>query len=244
MNNIIPLRIGEIIRAKVTGERLGISRSSALATIVVERFLDITIFIVSFFIIVNFLDFPDFIKNTFYICAFVFGIGFIVLFIAAIFDKKALNIVSKFPLPAKIKSLILSFVDRFINGLYVLKNYKIFISSFIISIVLWIIESSIVIISAYACGFLLSLPQALFVVIIIGIGGILPTAPGYVGAFEFMGVAALSALGIGKDQAFVCIITYHFIGLLFISLLGITCILAAKISFKDLFKFEEIKSPK
>ncbi|MDR3049654.1 MAG: flippase-like domain-containing protein [Elusimicrobiota bacterium] len=241
MNNLIPLRIGELIRAKVTGERLSISRSGALATIVIERFLDIFVFIAAFFLIMHALNFPEFIKKTFYICAFVFGGSFIVLFIISIYNKNALSLISKFPLPLKIKSLVLSFIDKFIGGLVVLKNIKVLIGASFFSIVVWTIESSIFIISAYACGFNLSLSEALFVVIIIGIGAILPTAPGFVGAFEFMGITALSALGIGKDQAFVCVVTYHFTGLLSISILGLFSILYAKISFKDLFKFEEIQ---
>ncbi|MDR0485497.1 MAG: flippase-like domain-containing protein [Elusimicrobiota bacterium] len=238
MNNLIPLRIGEFIRAKVTGERLGISRSASLAAIVVERLLDITIFILFFFAVMYFLPFPDFIAKSFYLCAFIFGGLFIVLWGLAMRKEKTINLICKIPMPAKIKNLLLQTADKFISGLDVLKSKKIFVCSFAFSIAVWIIESSSLMIAASACGFNISLAGAAFTVIIIGIGAIIPTAPGFVGAFEFMGVAALSALGIDKDQAFSCIIVYHFIQLTVIATLGLSSIFLTRISFKDLFKFE------
>ena len=51
MNNVVPLRLGEVIRAKVTGERLGVSRSSVFGTIVIERLIDVIIFVLFFFVI-------------------------------------------------------------------------------------------------------------------------------------------------------------------------------------------------
>jgi uncharacterized protein (TIRG00374 family) len=238
MNNLVPFRIGEIIRAKVTGERLGISRSSALATIAVERLLDIGTFILFFFLIMHFLSFPAFIKNSFYLCSIIVSLVFIIFSIASLRSGKALDLISKIPMPLKIKTLILSLADRFIEGLNVLKSKKILSLSCLFSIIIWLIESSILVIVAQACGFELSLEGAAFTVIIIGIGGIIPTAPGYIGTFEFMGMTALAALGIDKDRAFYCIAIYHFMQIIVISLLGISSILLAKISVKDLFKFE------
>ena len=78
-------------------------------------------------------------------------------------------------------------------------------------------------------------------VIIIGIGAIIPTAPGYIGAFEFMGVTALSALSVDKDAAFVCIAIYHFLQLMTIFALGIMSVAKERISFSDLFKFAKIE---
>jgi uncharacterized protein (TIRG00374 family) len=238
MNNLIPLRIGEFIRAKVTGERLGISRSASFAAIVVERLLDITIFILFFFAVMYFLPFPDFIAKTFYLCAFIFGGIFIVLWALAMRKEKTINLICKIPMPAKIKNLLLQIADKFISGLDVLKDKKVFICSFLFSILVWLIESSSIMIVGHAFGLNISLAGAAFTVIIIGIGAIIPTAPGFVGAFEFMGITALAALGIGKDQAFSCIIVYHFIQLLVIAVLGLSSIFLTRISFKDLFKFE------
>ncbi|MDR1942278.1 MAG: flippase-like domain-containing protein [Endomicrobium sp.] len=242
MNNIIPLRLGEVIRAKVTGERLGISRSAALGTIVVERLMDMINFVLFFFIIMIVLPFPDFIKKSFYTAAVVFGAMLIVLFIISKNDKKSLEMLSKLPLPLKIKDLFLSIFSKFTGGLIILKRPAVFSASFAISLLVWITESCFLVITAYACGINISILGGIFVVIIIGIGAILPTAPGYIGAFEFMGVTALSVLGVHKDSAFACIAIYHFLQIIIIFLLGFASVIKARISFADLFKFEKIES--
>jgi len=241
MNNIIPLRLGELIRAKVTGERLSVSRSAVLATIVVERLLDMVIFVLFFFLIMIFLPFPEFIKKSFYISAAVFGGALIVLFLISGNTEKFLTLIKTIPLPSKIKTFSNTVVEKFTGGLSMLQNPQIFTASFILTIIIWVTESSFLAVTAYACGINISLLAGIFVVITIGIGAILPTAPGYIGAFEFMGVTALAVLGVDKDSGFACIAIYHFLQLIVIFTLGFASILKAKISFIDLFKFEKIE---
>lgn len=244
MNNIIPLRLGEIIRAKVTGERLGISRSSILGTIVVERLIDMIIFVLFFFVIMIMLPFPDFIKNSFYICGIVFGLCLILLMAISINENKAKEIVSKIPMPSRIKNFVIVIFEKFTGGLVMLRKPGVFFTSFFVSVLIWVFESLFLVIVAYSCAIDLSLLGGIFVVIIIGIGAILPTAPGYIGAFEFMGVTGLAALGIDKDAAFACIAIYHFLQLMVIFSLGFFSMIKMKISFSDLFKFEKIEGTK
>ena len=123
-----------------------------------------------------------------------------------------------------------------------LKSPKVVIVSFLLSLVIWVTESSCLLIVAAACGVEIHLLGAIFTVIIIGIGAIIPTAPGYIGAFEFMGVTALAALGIEKDNAFATIALYHVMQIIIICALGFFSVLKAKLSFADLFRFQEIRS--
>ncbi|MDR2644932.1 MAG: flippase-like domain-containing protein [Endomicrobium sp.] len=235
-NNIIPLRFGELIRAKITGERLRVFRSSVLATIVIERLFDVIIFVLFFFLIVTVMSFPEFIKKSFYILTFVFFICLSTLYIMLTHKNKALKVLSKIPIPSFVESLTV-FLNRFTGGLVVLKDPSILIKSFIFSGILWITEALFVVIVAYACGIHISILGGIFTVIIIGMGGMIPTAPGYFGAFELMGVLALSTLSVDKDLAFICTAICHFLQLVIIFTLGGLCVLKTKITFSDLFKF-------
>jgi len=245
MNNIIPLRIGELVRAKITGERLQISRSSILATIVIERLFDIITFVIAFFVIMVVMPFPEIIKKSFYICAVVFGIGLVVLFMIAKHEEKSLRVISKLPMPGKIKSFVTSFFDRFAVGLAMLKTPSAFAVSFLMSAVIWTTEAVVLVIVAYSFG--INIPHfilgGLFTVIIIGIGAIIPTAPGYIGAFEYFGsnLALVQGLSIEPHKALACILTYHFMQIAVIFILGSVSILKTKISFNDLFKFAKIE---
>ena len=39
-NNLLPLRLGELVRSYYVGEREGVSKTAALATILIERLMD------------------------------------------------------------------------------------------------------------------------------------------------------------------------------------------------------------
>jgi len=241
MNNIIPLRLGEVIRAKVTGERLGISRSSVLGTIVVERLIDVIIFVAFFFIIMIVMPFPEFIKKSFYASGIIFGGCLVMLFLISKNDEQALSLISKFPMPEKIKGFVTRLFGRFTAGLIILRKPGVLFAALFTSVIIWVTESLFLVMTAKACSINISVLGGIFVVIIIGIGAIIPTAPGYIGAFEFMGVTAFGVLGVPKEHAFACIAIYHFLQIIVIFVLGFTGIIKEKISFSDLFKFEKIE---
>ena len=81
--------------------------------------------------------------------------------------------------------------------------------------------------------------QCFLVMIIIGTGTMLPPAPGYVGTVEFLGVTALSFLGVNKDQAFGYIVTLHVFQILTIFFWGIHGLITEKITFSELIHIEK-----
>jgi uncharacterized protein (TIRG00374 family) len=137
----------------------------------------------------------------------------------------------------KLKSFVTDFLNRFTGGLVVLKNPAILMKTFIFSAILWTVEALVVVIVAYACGIHISIFGGIFMIIVVGIGSIIPTAPGSLGAFEMIGVLSLSTLSVGKDLAFVCVAILHFLSLAVVFTLGGICIIKTKITFSDLFKF-------
>ncbi|MDR1522355.1 MAG: flippase-like domain-containing protein [Endomicrobium sp.] len=240
-NNIVPLRLGEFIRAKITGQYLKISGSAALATIIIERLFDILMFILFFFLIFLFMPFPDIVEKSFYV---LFAIGifcFIVLYIIIIYEDNVIKLLSKIAIPDKIKSFILKFFNKFASGLSILKRPTILLRVLISSIIVWLTESLTLVIIAHACGIKLSILGAIFTVIIIGVGSIVPTMPGYFGTYELMGVLSLSSLGIDKDLAFTCIAISHLLTLIGIFGLGFICIVKTNLSLADLFNFAKAK---
>lgn len=62
-NNVLPLRLGEIMRALAIGNSAKISRTSAFATILVERIIDVISLLMILGFTVFFHEFPPNIKN-------------------------------------------------------------------------------------------------------------------------------------------------------------------------------------
>jgi glycosyltransferase 2 family protein len=55
----------------------------------------------------------------------------------------------------------------------------------------------------------LSLTDALFVTAVLNLGSAVPSSPGYVGTYEWLGVASLGLLDIGHEQALAFTILVH-----------------------------------
>ena len=238
MNNILPLRLGEFVRAIVAGKKLEISRSGVFATIVVERLMDIIIFIVSFFLIAMFVpNIPNWLQKSFVLCAVIFGLMFVVLFFMSKDEGKFLKLLYKFHLPLKITEIIKSLFLKFASGLKFFQNKKLFSIVFITSIFVWIIESYAYKTLFLAFGLQVSAIQCLFVIVTTGIATMIPTAPGFIGAIESVGMVTLGIFGIEETTAFTAMAATHFIEMMAVYLLGIIGMIKEKISFSDLFSF-------
>ena len=238
MNNVLPLRLGEFVRAIVAGKKLEISRSGVFATIVVERLMDIIIFIISFFLIAMFVpNIPSWLQKSFIICAIIFGLMFIVLFFMSKDEDKFIKLLYKFHLPVKISDIIKSIFLKFASGLKFFQNKKLVLIVFITSVIVWIVESYAYQLLFLAFGLKLSVIQCLFVIVTTGIAAMLPTAPGFIGAIEGMGMIILGIFGFEETTAFVAMAATHFIEMMAVYLLGIIGMIKEKISFSDLFSF-------
>lgn len=238
MNNVLPLRLGEFVRAIVAGKKLEISRSGVFATIVVERLMDIVIFIISFFVIAMFVpDIPNWLQKSFIACTLIFGTMFIVLFFMSKDEEKFLKLLYKFHLPLKISEIIKSIFLKFAGGLKFFQNKKLFIIVLITSIVVWIIESYAYKTLFLAFGLKVTAVQCLFVIVTTGIATMIPTAPGFIGAIEGVGMVTLGIFGFEETTAFTAMAATHFIEIMAVYFLGIVGMIKEKISFSDLFSF-------
>lgn len=235
MNNLLPLRLGEIIRAHISGKKIGVSRSGVLATVVVERLFDGLSYVILFLMVIPFLPVPQWAKKSLLMASLVFILGPVILFLMMRHRESAIKLFSKLPFPQIVYTRINTILTNFIEGLAIFngkkdKLYKVII----LSLCVWIIEGSVFYVLSFAYNIPLTFFQGLFVMIIIGTGSMLPTAPGFVGTVEFLGVTSLAFIGINKNLAFGYIITLHAMQLLTIFFWGITAIFKEKLTFSEL----------
>lgn len=241
VNNVFPARVGEVIRAYVSGKNLNVSKSSVLATIVVERLFDGLAYITFFMVTVMFLPFPNNIKTMFWIGAAVFSGLLLFLFLLARNKSKASGIFSKIPLPGKFKGAVERIFTNFLHGLQAFSDGKTLLKGFIFSICVWGIEGMVFFILSFPFGLGISYFQSIFTMIIIGMASILPGAPGYVGSVEASGLVALNVFGIDKSLAMAYILTLHSLQWLTVAFWGVRSLIAEKITFADLIRIEKQK---
>ena len=182
-NNILPLRLGEIMRAFFLGNKFKISKTNVFGTIILERVLDaagvLILIVVSFYL-------SSYNYNEF----FIFIISLIILLLLIIsfsFKKNKINYFSNSSLFNSLKNLLSGFSNLNIKNL----NY-----SFIYTILIWSCYVAIVFLVQLSINFDLNLLDSIFILIVSTFSLAIPSAPAGIGTFE-MGVKyALEILGV------------------------------------------------
>ena len=186
-NYTLPARVGEVIRAYLIGSRGNVSKSSAFATILVERVLDV--FILSFItaIIVIFFPVPIWFKRTGAIIALL-NIS-IFIFLVSMHRKKSvfLRIIEK-PLiifGERIKEKIKTLLSSFIEGLNILNSPTSFLLVTILSFAIWGITGLFLYVLFFSLSIRLPVYAAYLDMIIFTFGIMIPSTSGFIGTFQF-----------------------------------------------------------
>jgi len=217
-NNILPFRMGEFVRAHLSGRKFGISRTASLGTIFIERIFDTISFLTTFLCAALFYPFPVYIEHG----AAMLGIGCIIacggLWMVATHRALFETWVHRFGLPNAWALKLEGIVQNFAHGISGLQHAHKNASALALSLGIWFLEGSTLLVMARAYHLDVSLPGAFFLLFFLGLAVTLPQAPGYVGTMELFGVKALTILHIPRDEGLSLILAVH--GFQFLFILG------------------------
>ncbi|MBI4778548.1 flippase-like domain-containing protein [Candidatus Desantisbacteria bacterium] len=236
-NNILPARIGELVRAYCIGKKENISKSMSFATIVLERIFDGFSLLFLFVITLILYPFPEEVRKIGYLFAVVYVIAAGILISVRVWSQTTLKIVNFLCsyLPKKAGTAITGYAHSFISGLDVLKNGWDVFFILLYSIILWTISAISFYFMFYACHLdQFSFLVALFVLIVIAIGIAIPAAPGAVGTFQYFTVLGLSVFNIDRNIGITFSIILHIIGLIVPIFIGWICLCKEQISFGEI----------
>ncbi len=241
-NNILPMRAGELVRLFMLGEKEKISKSSTIATLILERILDVVAILLilsaTFFI----FPYPENIKKVCFIVFFIF-ISVTVFFYGLMFFKantlKLLNIILKI-LPFKIKSKIEHILESFIDGLEILKKTPHLFLTIIISLLVWLMNATVFFLIARGMNIqAIHFSGAIFMTAVIALGISVPSSPGFIGIYEYCGILACTILGVAKSSALSYILLAHALQLFTLAIIGVFFLTKAHISLFQLGKNAE-----
>lgn len=240
VNNLLPARLGEFVRAYLIGEKENISKSASLATIVVERIFDglaVLIFLVYAFAFRT-VDFPHWFNRTVYIVIAVYGLAIIFLVLLRIRRENALSIAVFLtrPLPARGRAIVSKALDSFVQGLEIIHSFRELMISLVLSILVWLPNVLIVHIMLQAVGIDLPLHSAAVIFIIIAIGIMIPSAPGFVGTIQYCSIVSLAIFSVPKSLALSFSIVYHVGVFIPVTGTGLVCLLIQGVSFREIRK--------
>ena len=105
----------------------------------------------------------------------------------------------------------IAWIGQFLAGLAVLRSPRLVAGVIGWSLLAWLLSALEYYWVMLACNVPLGLVPAFFTVAAVSLSTVIPSAPGYVGTFEFAGVAVLSALGVPAAAAFTFIVVMHLV---------------------------------
>ena len=245
-NNVLPVRLGEFVRAYSIAKMENISKSSAFATVVVERILDV-FFVLFLFLLLIFLfpfalSFPeDLVIKTYYFLIFSL-IGLFALIFMVWKKEIVLNIVEKVVsrFPEKIADRVHRIVDSFIKGLDFFRNTHHFIPIIIITILMWFFYIGSYYFAFMAFGFfdnnLQTFMLAGLVILVMGsVGVMIPSAPGAIGTFHYFCGLGLLLVGIAdKNQQIAYAFFVHGVNYIGVTAVGLWFFIKENLRFSEM----------
>ena len=221
VNNIFPVRIGEFTRAWITGKRNGVSRTSALASIFVERVFDGLTIAVILSITLFFYPFPGNVKTLAYMASAFFALAFLFVLFGTFSDKPArfLSFLRK-RLPG-FTSFVFDVAEKFLKGAASLNSPWQILSVTLLSMLVWTIELSVYILVSHAFGIDIPLPGYLFMLCAANLGMLAAPTPGGLAVFQAAIVYALKSFSILYEKRMAVAIVLHMSHLIPVTVTGL-----------------------
>jgi len=235
-NNVLPARLGEFVRAYSLGTKENISRSATFATIVIERIFDGFSLLFILWLSLLLSPFPDWVKkaSSLFLLMNIATLAFLVLIeVKRDLTLKFFNFIFRI-LPASLSSRAGEILEKFTGGLKVFRDIPSLIWILAWSIFIWIIVG----ISNYfiflAFGLHPPIQASFILLVIVSLGVMLPSSPGFVGTFQFFCVVSLATFGYDKNVALPFSIVLHASQYFPVTLLGLYYLKREHLSLKGI----------
>ena len=239
-NNLLPARLGEFTRAYLLQRRVGVRKTFLLASIFLERVLDGLTLVALLAVLSLTIDLPGWGREVELLAAGLFlgiaaGVG---LLLAQRDLAERLVLVLFRPLPARLSHWTTNAFRAFLLGLATMRRPRVLLRTAALSVAVWSLEwSSYYILSG---AFPLGLDDATratacaLLLVLVNLGIMLPSSPGYVGTFQFFAVAALGVFDVEREIALALAIVAHVSQYLLVTLIGLAYFGREHVSLRSL----------
>jgi uncharacterized protein (TIRG00374 family) len=221
LNNILPLRLGEIGRAFLIGQKADIQFWQVIPSILIERSLDLAFAAGIFLSTLPFVIGVDWARQAAVAVGIVVLVGLVMLYILARNRNRMLGWMDRVSQRSSmVKKITGRRVEAFFDGLGIITDARLFIEALGWESLNWLV--AILQYYLFLRAFFPS-PSVLWVLFALGIGALgiaVPSSPGAIGVFEAALVGALLALGVNASSAAAFAISLHITSYVITSLIG------------------------
>ena len=223
-NNVLPGRLGDLLRARWIAVDADLPSGRGLAAVVLDRTFDVVALVLLLCV-----SLPMVVGETWIVRI---GVGSSVL-VAGILIARALSrgYTSSRVRERHSRSLVRQVLRDLLEGLAEPLGRRRIARAVALSIAAWCTWAVAAILVATSVGVSLGLLDAFFVAAIVNLGVAIPSSPGYVGTYQWLGVQSLGVLAVGREEALAFSILFHAVWYVPTTLVGLS-ILALRIDWK------------
>lgn len=237
-NNLLPAHLGEVVRVYFSASQFSIPNSTVLASLVVERLLDLlaVLVIFSLAILVGGYSTGMIVIALALLCIVVVVAGVCALIV---FYTDQCVAFFRTTLTKPSESIRNGIADQLINladGLSALREKNLYLKAIGNSLLQWLLMAASIYCSFLALNIDASVWLAIIILGLIVVGLTLPTVPGFFGTIEYCFVLGLTTAGIDPSVAISAGIFYHIPAWVTVTLTGLT------LAHYNRFSFSKLKS--
>lgn len=234
-NNLLPLRLGEIVRAYVMGSKNGISKITCFGSIATERVLDgiaiVSLLGISMLSLTGRIQEMTVTNQIFLIGGTIFLLLILILFIMAKFSEAILRLWKSI-----IGNFGYDFLEKIINSLEFFRSKGLLFKVSLLSIIVWLIEGSMFVLILWVMGLENPVMMGYFCLGIINLSILLPSVPGYFGVYQAASVLAFLTLGYSESTGLAYGLIVHFAQYIPITLTGVVIFSRFGYAFGDFYR--------
>ena len=210
VNNVLPLRAGELVRVYVVARRWGGHFWTAAATLIVERVLDSLCIVLILGVLVFLVPVPPIVEWAAVIMLAIDVVGVSVLVAIAAAPARCRRVLEalahRWP---GLQARLLKGFETFLHGLDGIRTRSHALPLLAWTVVIWLIPAAAAWTSLRAVNLHLPWLAGWVVLAFVGLGVSIPSAPGYIGVFHAATVLATGIFGVSETDGFGYGIVFH-----------------------------------
>jgi len=253
-NNLLPMRLGELVRSHYVGQREGVSKTAALTTVGVERVVDGVVLLLLLGVMAVFLPLPDMVEGLardtgIPLLLLVAGgtvpfVGVLALLILTARNPAwLLRLIGQLTklMPDKAGKQVVELAEKAVTGLSLLRNPRQMGMVFLLSLPVWLGEAAMYYVIGFSFGLeealggvWMMIPAMIAVTATSNLATAIPASQGSIGPFELFATGTLVVLGVSGETAAAYALTLHVALLAPVTLAGLVHLWGGKDSLRQL----------
>lgn len=244
-NNLLPARIGELIRIYVLGEREGIGKGAVLASLVLDRLIDgfsVLCILAATLFTLRLPGEEEAVRSALVTGGYLTVGAYLAIIAFLVLLKRrtafTLHLAGKLlkPFPSGLSGKAIPMLGSFIGGMRFSSRPANLAGLLFSSAVIWASAIWPIDLALRSFGIALPLTASLFIMVLLVVAVMVPAAPGYMGTYHYACFKALSAFGVAGEKALGVALIIHAVNFFPVTFLGLWYLARSGMSLSGLQK--------